>query len=93
MAFHTYWVDPEYYHYDGSMEWPEYIVFTSEQSDEIAQYSTDMATYVSENYLQFVDGSKPLSEWDSYVEGLKLTGWYKCLDIYQQAYEDFIATE
>lgn len=93
MAFHTYWVDPEYYHYDGSMEWPESIVFTSEQSDEIAQYSTDMATYVSENYLQFVDGSKPLSEWDSYVEGLKLTGWYKCLDIYQQAYEDFIAKE
>ncbi len=48
-------------------------------------------TYISENYLAFVDGSKPLSEWDSYEKGLADIGLADFLAIYQEAYDAYKA--
>ncbi len=86
-GFLDYWAD---YDYDGSMQWPYSITFTPEQNGQLAQYSVDLVTYITENYLLFVDGSRPLSEWDSYVEGLVASGLNECLAIYKEAYDNFM---
>jgi putative aldouronate transport system substrate-binding protein len=89
--YHRYWIDPEYYRFDGSMQWPTAVTFTADESAQIAQWGTDLTTYVGENYLLFVDGSKPLSEWDSYVEGINSLHYADILAIYQTAYDRFMA--
>jgi len=86
-SFAEYWGD---YDYDGAMQWPSSITFTPEQTNSLTQYSVDLMTYIRENYLLFVDGSKPLSEWNSYVDGLVASGLNECQEIYQEAYEAFM---
>lgn len=47
------------------------IVFTKEESDEMATNKMALETYISENVLNFVVGQKPMEEWDSFIEGIK----------------------
>ena len=90
-AFHAYWAEEGKYNYDGSMEWPSSIALTSEQTEEAMEHGADMNTYIAENLLQFVDGSKALSEWDSYVAGLENLGMEGVRAVYQEAYDEYIA--
>lgn len=87
-AIHYYWAD---YKYDGAYSWPVGINFTAEQTDEINSYASDIVTYISENYLAFVDNSKPLSEWDDYVAGISALKLDRVLEIYQEAYDAYMA--
>jgi putative aldouronate transport system substrate-binding protein len=89
-AFSTFWDDPDHYTYDASMQWPSAIALSPEDNATIAQLGADIKTYIAENYLQFVDNSKPLSEWDSYVASLPALGWEEARTIYQNAYDDFM---
>ncbi|NLO48427.1 MAG: hypothetical protein GX111_08940 [Clostridiales bacterium] len=89
LAIHYYWDD---YNYDGAYKWPSGVKFTSDQTDEINITSNDIVTYISENYSAFVDGSKPLSEWDAYVEQLHSLGIDRIMEIYQEAYDTYIAS-
>ena len=77
--------------YDTAYQYPSGIQYTSEQSETRANYGSDVLTYMQENYLAFVDGSKPLSEWDSYVEGLHGIGVDEVLAVCQEAYDDYMA--
>jgi putative aldouronate transport system substrate-binding protein len=72
------------------MAWPTSITFGVEDNSRLADLGADIKTYISENFLQFVDNSKPLSEWDSYVAGLEQLGWAEALEIYQKAYDEFM---
>jgi putative aldouronate transport system substrate-binding protein len=90
-AFHEYWDDPQYYKYDASMQWPSAVTFTVEEQININQYAADMATFLMEQYVLFLDGSKPMTEWDSYLAGLDKLGWNSALLIYQNAYDRFIS--
>jgi putative aldouronate transport system substrate-binding protein len=57
--------------------------------DEAAEYSrlfTDIQTYVTEAAVQFINGSRPLSEFDSYLERLKSMEIERCIELYQVAY-------
>jgi len=91
-AFLDFWADDEFYHYDGAMEYPSSIVLTAEQSAKFAQYKPDVATYLSETIPLFIDGSKSLDEWDSYVAQLREIGLNECESCYQEAYDAFIAS-
>jgi hypothetical protein len=62
---------------------------STEQSEEVNLYAADINTYITENYLMFVDGSKPLGEWDSYVNGLMGVGLARVEEIYQKALDDY----
>jgi putative aldouronate transport system substrate-binding protein len=87
LAIHYFWDD---YNYDGAYEWPTGIKLTQEQTEEVNQYAADLGTFVTENYSGFIDGSKPLSEWDSYVAELKNLGIETVIAIYQKAYDDYM---
>ncbi len=77
--------------YDGAYEYPSAISFDLEQITKISNYSSDVLTYISENFLAFVDGSTPMSEWDKYVDNFETVGLYDLLAVYQEAYDDYMA--
>jgi putative aldouronate transport system substrate-binding protein len=77
--------------YDNNYVYPLGISNTDEQNDILAQYGADVTAYLNENYLAFVDGSKPLSQWDEYVAGVNAIGLDKVLEVYQEAYEAYMA--
>ena len=86
------WNDKDFYRYDGSMVWPDCFSITDEDRGYINSVATDLSTFVSENYLQFVDNSRPLSDWDSYIAELTaLPGWKECIAIWQSYYDDWQA--
>ena len=78
------------YEYDGSYEWPKGVTLTDDQSNEFKTIGADMDTYISENILSFINCSKPMSEWDSYIEGLYTFGYERALNIYQEAYDGYM---
>ena len=85
----AYW---DQWDYDGAYEYPAGAKLNQEQSEKVDQYKNDVATYIAENYLAFVDNSKPLSEWDSYVNGLMQHNFPEVVALYQEAYDNFQAT-
>ncbi|MDN4525024.1 extracellular solute-binding protein [Fictibacillus fluitans] len=51
--------------------------------------STPLKDMTSQNTLRFINGSRPLSEWDKYVSELKAKGMDKYSDLINKAYKDF----
>ncbi|TCC32455.1 extracellular solute-binding protein [Kribbella sindirgiensis] len=59
-------------------------------SSELATLQTNLNTYVNQNQLAFITGSKNIdTEWDAYVKGLESTGMPRYLEINQQAYDKY----
>lgn len=87
---HT-WDDPNFYVCDNAMLYPTAIQYSAEDTNRLATIGTDIQTFIQENYLMFVDNSRPISEWDSYVEELtSLAGWDEALEINQRYYDEFM---
>ena len=76
--------------YKGEMDVPSSMTFTEDEEEELGKYANEISTYINENYLAFVDGSKPMSEWDSYVAAINDLGLPRCQEIYQTAYDRFM---
>ena len=62
-----------------------------EEREETTQLFTDLNTYYEENYVAFVDGSKPMSEWDSYLADIMNFGYERIQELYQQAYDRYMS--
>ena len=73
--------------FDGAFLLPRSLKLTDDERSASSTLGAELGTYISENYLAFVDGSKPLTEWDAYVQGLEEIGLNEYLEIYQGAYE------
>ncbi|GAA1599732.1 ABC transporter substrate-binding protein [Kribbella karoonensis] len=57
-------------------------------ASELATLQTNIDSYVQQNALQFITGSKNLdTDWDSYVKGLDGLGLKRYLEIQQGAYD------
>ena len=87
LEMHNMWLIEDY---AGEMDVPTSMSFTEEQENELNEYSNEIGTYIQENYLAFLDGSKPMSEWDAYVAELNNLGLERCREIYQEAYDSFM---
>ncbi len=68
--------------------WP-FIYATSDESDTIAMYMTDIQTYVDENTAAFITGTKSLSDFDSYVSGLNSLNLSAVLTAKQTQYDRY----
>ncbi len=84
-----YWTDWLNAHYDASGLYPAGARLSSEQSEELSDVRNNVVTYIAENFSLYMDGSKPLSEWDAYVADLESIGLNKIKEIYQEAYSVF----
>ncbi|MEV0291020.1 ABC transporter substrate-binding protein [Kribbella sp. NPDC050820] len=59
-------------------------------SGELATLQTNLNSYVNQNQLAFIAGSKNIdAEWDAYVKGLDSTGMTRYLQIQQEAYDKY----
>ena len=57
-------------------------------ANEVATLQTNIDSYVQQNALQFVTGSKNIdTDWDAYVKGLDGLGLKRYLEIQQTAYD------
>lgn len=63
------------------------LIFTNEESEEIADISNLIMLYVQEMYAAFITGSKNLeSDWDEYLDGLEGMGLETLLKNVNSAY-------
>ena len=76
--------------YKGEYDWPSGVNFEDDEREENTATFADLNTYFTENYSAFVDGSKPMSEWDSYIDGLYEFGLADILENYQAAYDRYL---
>jgi len=60
---------------------------TLEEDAEILKYTTDLDTYISENWAKFVSGNRPVDEFDDFVKEVNRLGMSKVLKIKQAGYE------
>ena len=68
--------------------------FTTEQSESLSGYVTPFNTYVDENILLFVDGTRPMDEWDAFVEeALAYTDMDAVLAIYEAGEQTELSSE
>ena len=74
-------------YYDGAYEWPSSVKLNDDEREEVNKLMTDLNTYFEEHYVQFVDGSKPMSEWDNYMNDINSFGYERIREIYQGAYD------
>ncbi len=81
------WRLDEYY---NEYDLPTGIQYTPEQSETINAYSNDIGTYIAETWFGFFDGSRPLSEWDAYVDTIYSLGLQNCIDAVQEAYDTYV---
>ena len=87
-AMHYIWLVDGY---KGEYDVPTAMTFTEEQDEEKNQLSNDIMTYINETYLAFLDGSSPMSEWDNYTAAAWDMGLTRCQEIYQEAFDSFMA--
>lgn len=70
-----------------------YSTFASMTADESAEFSTvyaDIHTYISENVVQFIVGTRSLDEWDSYVAAIENMDIDICIALKQAAYDRYV---
>jgi putative aldouronate transport system substrate-binding protein len=80
--------------YDDAYTWPRSaIVFTPEQQTTINSFTTDIGTYITENFTLFISGQKPFSEYESYVSALMDMGLATVISTYQAAYDTYLANQ
>ncbi len=90
LAWYDTWADPDYYVFDGSMVYPDSVNMDDEDRNVLKTMGTDLNTFVKENYLMFVDGSRPMSDWDNYIASLhELKGWDEVHEVWQKYYDIF----
>ena len=85
VAFEVFTVDD----YKGEYDWPACVNFTDDERDETNSLFSDLNTYFSENYMSFLTGDKPLTEWDKYIQDLNDFGYARIREIYQDGYDRF----
>ncbi len=66
------------------------ISLTTEESDIYTSTYNDINTYVSETFLLFINGDKPLDEFDEFVDNINNLGIQDCLDCQQAAYDRYL---
>ncbi|MFI7062690.1 ABC transporter substrate-binding protein [Kribbella sp. NPDC050124] len=78
-------------HEDKAQWFPQTSVWPDPSlSGELATLQTNLNSYVNQNQLAFITGSKNIdAEWDAYVKGLDSTGMTRYLQIQQEAYDKY----
>ena len=67
---------------------------TSDENEQIKDAYADIKTYASEMILKFIVGSADIEEeWDTYVASIESFGIDEIIEVYQQAYDRYLAGE
>lgn len=66
---------------------PNFAVETPEETEEIAEISTDLTTYSEELLTQLVLGTQSMEDWDTYMADLERLGLNEYVAIHQARYD------
>ncbi|MGI6576780.1 MAG: hypothetical protein ACOX1Q_01765 [Eubacteriales bacterium] len=66
------------------------VTLNEEEANEYSRLYQDITTYITETIVQFINGTKPLGDFDQYREQLKTMGIERCIELYQQAYDRYV---
>ena len=68
---------------------------TTDETEEINSVESDVLTYAQTEAMKFLDGSNELNDenWDTYVNTILDMGMQTIIDIYQNAYDEYLAGE
>ena len=70
----------------------DYVSYTTEESEIIRRWSTDLNTYTEECTPKFITGIMNLEgDYDAYVERTLSFGYEELKEVYQAAYDRFIS--
>ena len=65
----------------------QWLSLQDDEQREYEQLNDSIETYVEENLSKFLQGQKPLSEWDAYTQGVRDLGVDRMIEIYANAYK------
>lgn len=74
---------------DGAYNLPAAMSLTADEMEQFSLLSSDITTMISENIVRFIDGTRPMSEWDQFVAQLEDMGLEDCCEIYQVALDRY----
>ncbi len=78
----------------GRFGWQNYLHLTTEQSDKIAELSTDLGLYCDDYWAGFINGTYDLDkDWDAYVKECEKMGAAELTAVYQDAYNVYFGVE
>ena len=64
------------------------LIYTSDESDAIAEIEVNLKNYVDESLAKFVTGAKDIdAEWDNYLAELEKIGLSTYLEVVQTVYD------
>lgn len=88
----TQWEMAELYESECNKErdYPLGAVMSNEQKAQYNTVAADIATYISENILQFIYGQKDMDEWDAFIETVEGMGLDTATEAKQGAYDDYL---
>lgn len=69
--------------------YPAYATMNLEETAEYSDIFSDLSTYMEENLLSFVTGSKSLSEYDEFVDTVKSMNMERVIELKQAALDRF----
>jgi putative aldouronate transport system substrate-binding protein len=67
------------------------VTMTTEEGTEYANIYGDIQTFITETIPQFITGSKPMSEYDAFIEQLKTLNIDRCIEIQQAALDRYLS--
>lgn len=67
------------------------VTMTTEESDEFYGIYTDIGTYAQTELMRFVVGEISMDAWDTFVSTVEEMGIDRCTEIYQDAYDRYVA--
>lgn len=70
---------------------PTGVTLTADETQQVTAALSDITTAASTETLQFIMGTKDFSEWDSYCAEMEAMGLGDIIEIYQTAYERYLA--
>ncbi|MCK9252047.1 MAG: extracellular solute-binding protein [Clostridiales bacterium] len=66
------------------------VTIDPKDAEEYSTITSEIFTYINENFALFVTGEKPISEFDAYIDTLKSMKIERMLELYQNAYDKYI---
>lgn len=76
---------------DGAYMYPTVITMTAEEDSEFSRLFSDINTYVSENTVKFIVGTRSLDTWDSYIADIKAMDVDVAIALKEAAYARYAA--
>lgn len=69
---------------DCDWVYPDCATLNAAENEEYASIFSDIQTRISETIPAFITGTKPMSEWDSFIQTIKDMNIDRCIEIKQQ---------